>query len=168
MEKKGTVYFFTGLAGAGKTTIGGLFYRRLKAKRNDVLLLDGDMTRQARGESDYSTEGRLASCHRGMGMIKLISDQGIDVVCCAIAMYKEVQDWYRANIENYREIYVKVSMETLFRRDQKGLYSSGAKQVVGIDLPCNEPEHPDVVIVNDGSETPEQIVDRLEAQLGLL
>ncbi len=74
MEKKGTVYFFTGLAGAGKTTIGGLFYRRLKAKRNDVLLLDGDMTRLARGESDYSTEGRLASCRRGMGMIKLISD----------------------------------------------------------------------------------------------
>lgn len=83
-------------------------------------------------------------------------------------MYKEVQDWYRANIENYREIYVKVSMETLFRRDQKGLYSSGARQVVGIDLPYDEPEHPDVVIVNDGSETPEQIVDRLEAQLGLL
>ena len=147
MEKKGTVYFFTGLAGAGKTTIGGLFYRRLKAKRNDVLLLDGDMTRLARGESDYSTEGRLASCRRGMGMIKL--------------------DWYRANIENYREVYVKVSMETLFRRDQKGLYSSGARQVVGIDLPYDEPEHPDVVIVNDGSETPEQIVDRLEAQLGL-
>ena len=76
MEKKGTVYFFTGLAGAGKTTIGGLFYRRLKAKRNDVLLLDGDMTRLARGESDYSTEGRLASCRRGMGMMKLISEQG--------------------------------------------------------------------------------------------
>ena len=43
MEKKGAVYFFTGLAGAGKTTIGGLFYRRLKAKRNDVLLLDNTL-----------------------------------------------------------------------------------------------------------------------------
>ena len=42
MSKKGTVYFFTGLAGAGKTTIGGLFYQRLKEKKADAILIDGD------------------------------------------------------------------------------------------------------------------------------
>ena len=67
-DKKGTFYFFTGLAGAGKTTIGGLFYRRQKAKRNDILLFDGDATRNVSGERDYSTEGRLASFRRGIGM----------------------------------------------------------------------------------------------------
>ena len=46
MKKKGTVYFFTGLSGAGKTTIGGLFYRRLKEKKNDLVLLDGDQLRR--------------------------------------------------------------------------------------------------------------------------
>ena len=45
MEKKGTVYFFTGLAGAGKTTVGGLFYRRLKEKKPDAILVDGDLSR---------------------------------------------------------------------------------------------------------------------------
>ena len=54
-DKKGTFYFFTGLAGAGKTTIGGLFYRRQKGKRNDILLFDGDATRNVSGERDYST-----------------------------------------------------------------------------------------------------------------
>ena len=120
MERKGTLYFFTGLAGAGKSTIGRLFYRKLKAQRNDILLFDGDATRAARRESDYSNEARLESCRRGMGMYKLITDQGVDVVSCAIAMFEEVRAWYRANVENYREIYVKASMETLYRRDQKG------------------------------------------------
>lgn len=167
MEKKGNVYFFTGLAGAGKTTIGGLFYRHLKAWKNDVVLLDGDAVRRARRETDYSTRGRLESSWRGAGMVKLLADQGIDVVSCAIAMYREIQDWYRDNLENYKMIYLKVSMDTLYRRDQKGLYSSGARQVVGVDLPYDEPEDPDVVIENDGSETPEEIVARLERMFGM-
>ena len=167
MERKGTFYFFTGLAGAGKSTLGGLFYRKLKEQRNDVLLFDGDAVRVARQEPDYSNEARLESCRRSMGMYKLITDQGIDIVCCGIAMFEEVRAWYRENIENYREIYIKASMKTLYQRDQKGLYSSGVKQVVGVDLPYEEPQHPDVLIENDGAETPEKIVERLFLLLGL-
>lgn len=168
MEKKGTFYFFTGLAGAGKTTIGRLFYKELKKRQDNILLFDGDIIRSARHETDYSNEARLESCRRGMGMYKLITDQGFDVISCGIAMFDEVRDWFRANIENYREIYIKASMETLCRRDQKGLYSSGAKQVVGVDLPYEEPKHPDVLIENDGAETPEEIVHRLLLTFDLL
>ena len=49
--RKGTLYFFTGLAGAGKTTIGGLFYQRLKEKSPDAILMDGDRQRAAAGHS---------------------------------------------------------------------------------------------------------------------
>ena len=178
MEKKGTVYFFTGLAGAGKTTIGGLFYERLKKRSPDAILLDGDRMRTQVGHSAadgtvlqldrYTTEARKAGAFDVFAYCKRASDAGHDIVICSIAMYTEVRSWNRENIQNYKEIYIKVTRETLYRRDQKKLYSSGAKQVVGIDLPYDEPEHPDVVIVNDGSETPEQIVDRLETQLGLL
>ena len=97
----------------------------------------------------------------------MLADQGIDVVLCSISMYNDCRAWARENIENYREIYVKATRETLYRRDQKGLYTSGTKNVVGVDLLCEEPEHPDVVIENDGQETPEAIVDRLEKVLGL-
>lgn len=167
IERKGTFYFFTGLAGAGKTTIGGLFYRRQKMRRNDILLFDGDATRDVSGERDYSTQGRLASFRRGIGMEKLITSQGVDLVVCKIAMYHEVYDWYRKNIENYKLIYVRTSMETLLQRDQKKLYSSGVKQVVGVDLPFDEPEDADIIIDNNGQETPEEIVIRLERQLGM-
>ncbi len=167
--KKGTVYFFTGLAGAGKTTIGGLFHKRLKARKNDLVLLDGDQLRRLsfNKASGYSTEERRAGAFYNFEMCKMLADQGIDVVLCSISMYNDCRAWARENIENYREIYVKATRETLYRRDQKGLYTSGTKNVVGVDLLCEEPERPDVVIENDGQETPEAIVERLEKVLGL-
>lgn len=166
MNKKGTVYFFTGLAGAGKSTIGGLFYRRIKSKRNDIVLLDGDQIRafSGDGEGGYSTEARRSGAFHNFMMCKMLADQGIDVVLCSISMYNDCRAWAREHIENYKEIYVKVTFETLYRRDQKGLYSSGAKEVVGVDLPYDEPEYPDIVIQNDGQETPEEIVARLEKE----
>lgn len=169
MNEKGTVYFFTGLSGAGKTTIGGLFYRRMKARRNDVILLDGDQLRQLsfNKKSGYSTEERKRGAYYNFDICKMLADQGIDVVLCSISMYNDCRAWAREHIENYREIYIKVTRETLYRRDQKGLYSSGAKNVVGVDLLCEEPERPDIVIENDGQETPEEIVARLEKEFGL-
>ena len=167
MHKKGTVYFFTGLAGAGKTTIGSLFYRRLKTQRNDVVLLDGDQLRRLsfNKQSGYSTEERREGAFYNFEMCKMLADQGINVVLCSISMYNDCRAWAREHIENYVEIYVKVKRETLLKRDQKGLYSSGVKNVVGVDLLCEEPEHPDYIIENDGQETPESIVNHLETLL---
>lgn len=169
MNETGCVYFFTGLAGAGKSTIGGLFYRRLKAKRNDVVLLDGDQLRRLsfHKKSGYTTEERRRGAYYNFEMCKMLADQGIDVVLCSIAMYDDCRAWAREHIKNYVEIYVKATMETLRERDQKGLYSSKVKNVVGVDIICEEPECPDVVVDNNGQETPEHIVNRLEILFGL-
>ena len=165
MSEKGTVYFFTGLSGAGKTTIGGLFYRRMKAKRNDVVLLDGDQIRPVYNEDiGYDDASRVRGAQRTFRVANMLAEQGIDVVVCSICMYSAVREWNRKNILHYREIYVKVKRETLLRRNQKELYSSGTN-VVGVDLPFDEPKTPDIVIENDGGETPEEIVDRLETSL---
>lgn len=165
--KKGTVYFVTGLAGAGKTTIGGLFYHRLKVRKPDSILFDGDQLRTSGGDRDYSTEARRRGAKGVFLQCKEFADRGIDCVYCGIGMYEDVRRWNRENIENYKEIYIKVTMETLCRRNQKGLYSPGVKQVVGVDLPWDEPTASDVVICNDYDEPPEEIVDRLEKALGL-
>lgn len=164
---KGTVYFFTGLAGAGKTTIGGLFYKRLKCHKPNVVLFDGDQMRVDNNEKDYSTVGRKRGAKGTFRLCKHLAEQGIDVIYCSIAMYEEIRSWNRANIEKYKEIYIKVSMETLYRRNQKGLYSPGVKQVVGVDLPWDEPQTPDIVIENDKGESPENIVDRLMKFFGV-
>ena len=165
MSEKGTLYFFTGLSGAGKTTLGSLFYRRLRARNPLVTLFDGDQIRTMFTSSGYSMEDRLRVARHIFPLYQVLTDQGISVVCCSIAMFDEIRDWNRAHIENYREIYIKVNMETLYHRDQKGLYSSGAKQVVGVDLPFDEPKRPDLIIENNGEETPEEVVRRIEAAL---
>ena len=178
MREKGTVYFFTGLAGAGKTTVGSLFYERLKEKNPRAVLLDGDQLRGAAGdfclktgavlkEDRYTTEARRSGAYKTFERCRDMAAQGVDVVVCSISMYADVRRWNRENLEKYKEIYIKVSRETLYKRDQKKLYSSGAKNVVGVDLPYDEPETPDAVVQNDGQETPEAIVDRLVRDLGV-
>ena len=163
MENKGTVYFFTGLSGAGKTTLGGLFCRRLKNTKPNVVYLDGDEIRPVFGEdSGYTQEDRLRWAGRIFRVCKMLSDQGIDVICCSIAMFESVRKWNRKNIENYKEIYIKVKKETLLARNQKGLYTSG-HHVVGVDLPFDEPKHPDLVIENDGGQTPLELVELVPA-----
>lgn len=168
MSEKGTVYFFTGLAGAGKTTIGGLFYQQLRERKPNVFLADGDQVRSIFGRSGYSTEARKDAARRGFRLWRELAEQGIDVVVCSIAMYDEIRNWNRENIENYKEVYIRVTRETLYRRDQKGLYTTGRKEVVGIDLPYDEPQNADVVVQNDGGESPEEIVHRLQKAFELI
>ena len=167
---KGTLYFFTGLAGAGKTTLGGLFYEHLRASRPDAVLIDGHVQREnavaSGGPRDYSLAARLAGARNMFRQCRDLTEQGVDVVCCSMSLFHEIQDWNRANIENYREIYIKTGMDVLRRRRVR-LYSGDEKQVVGMDLPYEEPKNPDVVVRNDGHETPEEIVARLEETFGL-
>lgn len=153
----GNVYWLTGLSGAGKTTIGKLLYQKLKAQKDNVVFLDGDQLRQVFGDDlGYTPDQRLKSAMRNARLCKLLADQGIDVVCCTISMFDRVRDWNRANIPGYVEVYVKASLETLRKRDQKGLYTQGDGAVAGVNFAVEEPKHPDLVLENDGHLTPQQ------------
>lgn len=156
------VYWLTGLSGAGKTTIGKLLYQKLKAQKDNVVFLDGDQLRQVFGDDlGYTPDQRLKSAMRNARLCKLLADQGIDVVCCTISMFDRVRDWNRANIPGYVEVYVKASLETLRKRDQKGLYTQGDGAVAGVNFAVEEPKHPDLVLGNDGHLTPQEQVEKI-------
>lgn len=169
---KGTLYWITGLSGAGKTTIGSMLYEHLKKKKSNVVILDGDMVRSAFGNDlGYSQEERLRCAMRYSGLSRLLTEQGIDVVCCTISMFDEVRDWNRNHIKNYLEIFLDVPIEVLQMRNQKNLYQDVKKgkaaNVVGMDLQLQLPRNPDIRIVNDGSSTPKEIFDFLLTQLNV-
>lgn len=170
MKEKGTLYFFTGLAGAGKSTVGGLFYERLKAQSPDAILHDGHQAREAAvaggAPRDYSLNARLQGAKGMQQTIKSQVDIGHDVVWCGMALFDEIRQWNRENLENYREVYLKVPMETLKSRRVE-LYSGREPQVVGLDLAWDEPTAPDIVIENDGRHTPDEIVTMLFEKFGL-
>ena len=120
-KNKGTVYWLTGLSGAGKTTVGFELVKLLENQGKSVVRLDGDLLRDVLSSADYTLEGRKKISFQYSGMCKMLADQGFDVVACVIAMFDEVRRWNRNNIESYKEIYLKVPIEKLIERDQKGL-----------------------------------------------
>ena len=160
--EKGRVYWITGLSGAGKTTIGTALYNKLRETKNNVVILDGDKLRGAYGGAfGYSDEDRRKAALCNAKLCNLLAEQGIDVICCTIGMYDSVRDWSRTNNEKYTEVYLKVSMETLMKRDKKGLYSSRAENLVGVTMKMEEPKTPDILVHNDGQERVEDIVERI-------
>lgn len=153
------VYWLTGLSGAGKTTIGRLWYEKLKADGKPAVLLDGDELRQVFGDDLGFTEiDRRKSAMRNARLCALLAMQGITVICCTISMFDSVREWNRSNIPDYFEVYIKVSLETLRRRDQKCLYSQAQADVAGIHVQVEEPKNPDLILENDGDRTPEEQV----------
>ncbi len=163
--EKGTLYWVTGLSGAGKTTIGTMLYEYMKKKKDNVIFLDGDILRQVYQHAEYSLESRKKLGLQHCRLCKMLTDQNIDVVICVIGMFDECRDWNRENIENYKEIYLYVPMEELIRRDQKQLYSRALRKeisnVMGIDIAFIEPKTPDMLIDNSGIMTPQQVCDEI-------
>ena len=169
--KIGTVYWFTGLPGAGKTSIAGQFFRELKERYLNVVYLDGDEVRRALNveASHYGLNERLKLAKKYSGLCKLLSSQEMHVVIATVSMFHEVRDWNRKNLHSYKEIYIEVSKQKLISRDQKQLYTKALndeiKDVVGIDLTFEIPKNPDIAIKNDGDTSVSQIVKNLLVQL---
>ena len=154
------------MSGAGKTTVGRELWRRLRAAGRSVFFLDGDALREAVAEDlGHSTADRRKSAMRNARLCKLLSSQGQDVVCPTISMFHKVQRWNRENIPGYREIYLRVPLDELQRRDSKGIYAGAhrgdLRDVVGLDVPAELPEAPDLTLDNFGELDSMAAVDRI-------
>lgn len=163
MIKQGTLFWITGLSGAGKTAIGTSLYYKIKETNDNVIILDGDTIKSVvTDEVDYTSDGRRKRAEKYARLCKLLTDQGMIVICCTIAMFESVRAWNRENNTHYVEIFLDVPLEVLIERDQKGLYSGYQKEeinnIVGLDLNVEFPVNPDLRIVNDGSTPINDIV----------
>ena len=165
-QRKGILYWITGLSGAGKTTIGNRLYYELRKHQNNVILLDGDILKNVIGDNlGYSEIDRRNRAMKYARICKMFTDQGMIVICCTIAMYDEVREWNRKNNKGYVEVFLDVPEDILHQRDQKGMYSQykkgKLKNLAGADVKVEFPKQPDLILKNNGNLTIKECVEQI-------
>lgn len=113
-QKKPFVFWLTGLSGVGKSTIAGELVPLLKAQSETVFHLDGDRMRSVFGiEDDHRPETRVRLGLSYVKLAKLLSEHGATVVWSSVSIFPKVFEWARANLPNYRQIYIEAPREVL-------------------------------------------------------
>lgn len=170
---QGFTLWFTGLSGAGKTTLTNALVPQLRARGARVESLDGDEVRTNLSKGlGFSKEDRDANIRRIGYVSRLLARNGVCVVAAAISPYREIRDEVRGAVEAdgavFVEVFVKASLDSLIARDVKGLYKKALageiKQFTGVSDPYEEPLVPELVVETD-RETIEESAARIIARL---
>ncbi len=151
MQHKGFTLWFTGLSGAGKSTISEQIFERLKTSGAKVELLDGDVVRTHLSKGlGFSKEDRDTNVRRIGFVSELLSRNGVIALVAAISPYREIREEIRGRIGNFVEIYVHCPIEVLAERDVKGLYKKALAGEIasftGVSDPYEPPNYPEVTI----------------------
>ncbi len=168
--EKGFTLWFTGLSGAGKSTITGHVVDELKSRGSKVEVLDGDIVRENLSKGlGFSKEDRDTNIRRIAFVADLLSRNDVPVITAAISPYAEIRDEARELMNGrFIEAYVKASVEVCEERDVKGLYakarSGEIKEFTGVSDPYEAPENPELVLDTE-SQTPEESAQQIIAYL---
>jgi bifunctional enzyme CysN/CysC len=172
-HQKPAILWFTGLSGAGKSTVANLVEAKLHARGVHTALLDGDNVRHGLNKDlGFTAADRVENIRRVGEVAKLMTDAGLIVMCSFISPFRAERRLVRdlAAEGEFLEIFVSASLETVIGRDPKGLYKRALagqiKNFTGIDQPYETPEAPEMVLDSAG-ETPETLADRVIAELEL-
>jgi len=148
----GLTLWFTGLSGAGKSTIAEIVEAELRNRGLRVEVLDGDVVRTNLSKGlGFSKQDRDTNIRRIAFVADLLSRNGVVAITAAISPYREIRDEARAVMrDRFVEIYVKASVEECARRDVKGLYEKAfkgeIKEFTGVSDPYEPPLDPEITI----------------------
>jgi adenylylsulfate kinase len=175
---RGFTLWFTGLSGAGKTTIAEIVGPELERRGLAVEYLDGDVVRTHLSKGlGFSKDDRDTNIERIGWVASRLTRHGAAVLVSAISPYEETRQKARELVEehgSFVEVFVAASVEECARRDVKGLYekafSGEIKEFTGVSDPYEEPVHPELRIDTEAHEPDEsaQIVVEKLAELGLV
>jgi adenylylsulfate kinase len=169
-EEKGFTVWFTGLSGAGKSTIAEMLLHEFRARGMKSEILDGDVVRQNLSKGlGFSKEDRDTNILRIGFVAELLTRNGVATICCPISPYRETRDRVRAMVGEFVEVYVHATLEELAEhRDPKGLYRKAMAGEItgftGVDDPYEVPEHPELVL-DTMVESPEGSLQRVLTRL---
>ena len=169
-DEKGFTLWFTGLSGAGKTTISEHLSKELEARGSKLEILDGDVIRENLSKGlGFSKEDRDTNIRRIAFVADLLSRNGVPVITAAISPYRELRDEARELMgDRFIEVYVKASVEVCAERDVKGLYEKAfageIKEFTGVSDPYEPPLDPELTLDTE-NETPEESAEKILAYL---
>ncbi len=166
---KGFTIWFTGLSGAGKTTVSRLVEKELRTRGFKVEVLDGDVVRENLSKGlGFSKEDRDTNIRRIGFVCELLTRNDVIAIAAAISPYRAVRDENRAKIGRFVEVYCKAPITVLTERDVKGLYKKALageiKNFTGVNDPYEPPPNPEVTIESD-KEPPAQSAAKVIAKL---
>jgi adenylylsulfate kinase len=162
----GFCLWFTGLSGAGKTTISKQLEDELRSRRKRLEILDGDVVRENLSKGlGFSKEDRDTNIRRIAFVADLLSRNGVPVITAAISPYKEIRDEAHELMgDRFIEVYIEASVDACAERDVKGLYAKAfageIKEFTGVSDPYEAPENPHVVCHTE-EETPQESAQKL-------
>lgn len=166
---QGFTVWFTGLSGAGKTTLANRLQEVLRQRGQKVEVLDGDIVRTNLSKGlGFSKEDRDTNILRIAFVAHLLSRNGVAVITAAISPYRAIRDQAREQIGEFIEVYARCSLDALVKRDVKGLYAKALRGEIanftGVSDPYEEPYQPEVVVDTD-SESIEESLAKIVARL---
>jgi adenylylsulfate kinase len=166
VEIPGCCLWFTGLSGAGKSTIANIVVDELRARGRNVELLDGDEVREHLSKGlGFSKEDRDTNIRRIGWVASVLARNGVVSVTAAISPYRAIRDEVRAMIDNFVEIYVATSLEECEARDVKGLYAKARageiREFTGVSDPYEPPAAPEVRVETAGKTPGESAAEVL-------
>jgi bifunctional enzyme CysN/CysC len=169
--QKPLVLWYTGLSGAGKSTIANLVDKRLHSLGRHTYLLDGDNVRNGLNRDlGFSSTDRVENIRRVAEVARLMVDAGLIVSAAFISPFREERDLARSLLEpdEFIEIFVDTPLEVAEQRDPKGLYKRARrgdlKNFTGIDSPYDPPQTPELRI-DTTAVRPEAAADTIVAYL---
>ncbi|WP_407158748.1 sulfate adenylyltransferase subunit CysN [Bradyrhizobium sp. STM 3557] len=172
-QQRPAILWFTGLSGAGKSTVANLVEQKLHAAGGHTMLLDGDNLRHGLNRDLGFTEAdRVENIRRVGEVAKLMTDAGLVVLCSFISPYRAEREAVRSLVPSgdFIEIFIDTPIEECVRRDPKGLYAKAKagtiKNFTGFDAPYEAPEHPELHVTTVG-RTAEELADLIIAELRL-
>ncbi|MEE8391353.1 MAG: adenylyl-sulfate kinase [Anaerolineae bacterium] len=168
-DQKGFTLWFTGLSGSGKTAMAKPIAQALRDRGLKVERLDGDIVRQSlTRDLGFSKEDRDQNIERVTFVAKLLTRNGVAVLCSFISPYRARRAKSRQEIGEFIEVFVECSVEECARRDVKGLYAKAfageIENFTGVSDPYEEPENPELVC-NTAQETVEESTAKVIAYL---
>jgi adenylyl-sulfate kinase len=175
MAPEGCCLWFTGLSGAGKSTVANLVVEELRSRGRFVELLDGDEVREHLSKGlGFSKEGRDENIRRIGWVASVLARNGVIAVTAAISPYRVGRDEVRSWTQNFVEVYVATSLEVCEARDVKGLYAKARAgeipEFTGVSDPYEAPLNPEIVLETVGrtpAESAKTVIAWLESH-GLL